>query len=263
MPSDRARKLKVTALLSGEPAPHDLWTLRQMASVDCELTALEAPRLLVEHPRKLGAAVGMRLAARDQALLKQLFDFEDLSSWWSSSGIGPVKVRALNDDDSHAALTALSPDVIVRVSGGMPDPRIYSIAALAALNIHHGQAPLIRGMWSIPWGIIEGRRDWIGATVHFIDNRTGTGPILWRGGPQLAPGDTNIDLFFRAHLEASDALGRILRVYADGGIPRPWIPAAGEITTHKPAPGLLGWLRLLCLDRGRRAHLLLERGIEC
>ena len=275
------RKLKVAALISGEPGAFELWTLRNIASAACELRVVQALHattapplkrakalikkqgLLSAFSRLLGAGVGSRIAAGDRAILEELFDFDDLRAWWERSGIKPAKVWALNHAEAHAALSGMSPDVIVRVSGGVLKPRIFSLARIAALNIHHGQAPLIRGMWSIPWGIVEGRRDWIGATVHVIDEGIDTGPILWRGAPQLAPGDTHVDLFFRAHLGATKALVQILNIYASGDIPRPWAAAAGETSTYRSSAGLREWIKLLCLDRRRRARVLLERGIEC
>jgi folate-dependent phosphoribosylglycinamide formyltransferase PurN len=59
-------------------------------------------------------------------------------------------------------------------------------------------------------GIIEDRREWISATIHVVDEGIDTGTILWRGAPQLAPGDTAVMTCFRAHLEAVEALVRIL-----------------------------------------------------
>ncbi|MBV8232444.1 MAG: hypothetical protein JO329_20880 [Planctomycetaceae bacterium] len=40
---------------------------------------------------------------------------------------------------------------------------------IGTLNLHHGIAPSIRGMNSIYWALWEGRPEWIGSTVHFID----------------------------------------------------------------------------------------------
>ena len=275
-------RLKVAALMSGEPGPLELWTLRHMASVASELRVVQAPPappppslksartlfkrngLLGTLSRFVGAAVGSRIAARDREVLEELFDFDDLRAWWGSSGIAPVKVRTLNHAESRAALSTMSPDVIVSVSGGVPHPRILSLAKLATLNIHHGRAPSIRGQWSIPWGIVEGRRDWIGATVHVVNGSDETGPILWCGGPQLAPGDTHVDLLFRAHLEATKALSRILSAYASGAAPPPWLsPGAAEGSTYRSSAGLREWLKLLYLDQGRRARVLLERGLDC
>jgi hypothetical protein len=269
--------LNVAALLGGEPGPLELWTLRAIASAGCALSVVQAARaaeppwrraseLLERHgplgavSRALGAAVGARVADQERELLDELFDGDDLRAWWSGIDPAPLPVPALNHARARAALAALAPDVIVRVSGGLLEPGVFSQARIAALNIHHGLAPLIRGMWSIPWGIVEGRRDWIGATIHVIDAGIDTGPVLWRGGPQLAPGDTNVDLLFRAHLEAAKALADILRVYASGERPQP-LPAV-PAGAYRSAAGLWDWIRFLRLDRGRMAPVLLERALE-
>jgi hypothetical protein len=236
-------RLKVAALVAGKPGPHELWTLRRLAPA-CELRVVQAAR--TEAPRSLSAAVVSALAALDRGLLEELFDYDDLLAWWAGSGISPVKVPALEHDDARAALSSLSPDVIVRLSGGEPATDLSRLARLAALHIRHGH---------VPRGIVEGRRDSIGASVSLVD-----GTALWRGGPQLAPGDTHVDLFFRAHLEATSALGRILEAYARGDAPP---PAAGEPAAHGAAAGLREWIKLLYLDQGRRARVLVERGLRC
>jgi len=275
-------KLKVAALISGSPHAQELWTLRGMSSVSCDLHVVQARqattvsaskrirRLVKEYgllptaSRFLGGRLGEQIAKRDRELLDELFDLPALTEWWERSGIVPVPVRALNHAEAQAVLSEIKPDVIVRVSGGILKPHIFSLARLVTINIHHGQAPLIRGMWSIPWGIVEGRGDWIGATVHVIDAGIDTGTILWRGGPQLAPGDTTVDLLFRTHLEAVAALVEILQKYAAGDETlRAWSPPPGEISVYRSAAALGDWLKLLWLGRGRRAPVLISRGIEC
>jgi hypothetical protein len=277
-PTDR--RLRVAALIAGEPHGPELWTLRSIVEAPCELHVVQAagvrtvPRL--KRARSLlreygpfhtaSRVIGNRLiASREEArtrrILDELFDVHELLEWWARSGVGTIVVPSLNHEDSRRALARIAPDVIVRVSGGILKPHIFSLARLATLNIHHGQAPAIRGMWSIPWGIVAHRRDWIGATVHVIDAGIDTGAVLWRGAPQLAPGDTAVQLHFRAHLEAVAALARILESYARGEPPPPWPVPPDETSTYRTAPGFWAWLRLLALGRGRRARVLVERGI--
>jgi methionyl-tRNA formyltransferase len=118
-------------------------------------------------------------------------------------------------------------------------------------------------MWSIPWGIIEGRADWIGATVHLMDGGIDTGGVLWRGSPQLAPGDTSVDLLFRAHLQAAAALAVLLERYDRGEPPSPLRRSPDERSTYRSAAGLGDWFRFLRLEKGRRARVLFERGLRC
>lgn len=275
------RRLTVVALISGEPAAADLWTLRKLAAVAGQLVILQAchgsgiPRwkrvrhLLREYgaartcSRLLGGIVGTLVSRRNQHILDELFDVEELRQWWKSAGIRVIPVSTLNHEESRRALTQVGPDILVRVSGGFLHPHIFSLAKMAALNIHHGQAPAIRGMWSIPWGIVEGKSDWIGATVHLIDKGIDTGTVLWRGCPQLAPGDTTVDLFFRTHLLAADALAVVVEAYSKGERPTSLVTSANQPSTYRSAPGLWDWLKLLYLGQGSRAPVLLEKALRC
>ena len=274
--------MKVAALIVGEPRGPELWTLRKISSVPCELHVVQARRkstvsrlkLLRSRIREFGffptvsrwlgkRLIGAREEDRAARLLDELLDVRDLREWWMRCGIAPMKAPQLNHPECKAALEKIAPDVIVRVSGGILKPHIFSQAKLAALNIHHGRAPLIRGVSSIPWGMIENRPEWIGATIHLIDQGIDTGAVLWRGAPQLTPGDTDVTLHFRIHLEAVDALVRILSAYARTGTAEPCAPPVAEASTYRSAFGLGAWARFLFLDRGRRARVLIERAIEC
>lgn len=167
----------------------------------------------------------------------------------------------LNHPETVSLLREFNPDFLVRVSGGILRKEVFSVARIAALNIHHGIAPQIRGMWSIPWALLEERADWIGATVHVIDAGIDTGAVIWSGGPQLAPGDQAVDLFFRSHLEAVESLVAGIRRFAEGW--RPQSPPPPQASEYRTAPGLLEWFRYLMMGRGRRARILLERGVLC
>lgn len=274
--------LSLVALLVGDPQAPELWTLKQLATAPCTLHVVRAQkatsvpqrkrlrRLLREHGM-LGVAsrlfgtklIGDREDRKRSEQLDQLLDGEHLREWWSGSGIVPVDVPHLNHGDARSTIAALQPDIMVRVSGGILKRETFALARLATLNIHHGCAPQIRGMWSIPWGIVEGRCDWIGATVHVIDDGIDTGRILWRGGPQLAPGDTGDKLFFRAHLEAVAALVRVINSYAEGAVPSAWPSDDVGPSVYRSAPGLWAWWQYLRLSRGKRARVILERALKC
>ena len=117
-------------------------------------------------------------------------------------------------------------------------------------------------MWSIPWGILEGRADWIGATVHRIDDGIDTGTVFWRGSPQLAPGETATTLFMRAHLEAVEALIRVMCDYRDGREPAAQV-IGPETSVYRSAPGLIEWTRFLMAGRGKHSTITLERAFKC
>lgn len=207
--------------------------------------------------------IGGREDKRESRILDQLFDADLLREWWRQSGVPSFKVPCLNHPQCQKVLESIAPDIILRVSGGILKSHIFNQAKLASLNIQHGQAPLIRGVSSIAWGIIEGKPDWIGATIHLVDEGIDTGAILWRGAPQLSVGDTAATLYFRAHLEAVAALLRLLERYARGEKPALWPTSAEEASTYRSTPGLGAWLKFLLLRRGRHARILIEPAVQC
>ena len=274
------RPLTVVALLAGPPGPAELWTLRRLSAGGFSLRVVQA-RLLrrpgrLKHLRRIIARQGVAdamsrvlgsfLFGRREDVhrmkeLGRLFGFGDLTSWWETSGLPIESVPYLNHQDTARVLSRLQADFIIRASGGVLGREVFAAARVAALNIHHGVASRIRGMWSIPWGIIEGRPDWIGATVHIIDGGIDTGPVLWCGSPQLATGDTADDLFFRAHVEAVEALAVCIRQLANGR--RPVREARRCSADYRSAPGVLAWIKYLVLARGARARITLERSLRC
>ena len=274
--------IKVAALIVGEPGAAELWALRSFSSVPCKLYVVQALQYSgVSKLRRARAQVKVhglsrsisrwlgnqlvraRERERNQQILDELFDLGDLREWWNTSHIAPIRVPHLNHLYSRTALEKIAPDVIVRVSGGILKSHIFSQARLSALNIHHGQAPLVRGLSNIAWGILENRREWIGATIHVIDEGIDTGTVVWRGAPQLAPGDTAVNLYFRAHMDGVAALVRILKGYSRGETPPVWTPPKRGISNYRSAFGLGEWLKFLLVGRGLRARVLIERGIEC
>ncbi len=269
--------LKIVALLVGEPRAMELWTLKKLAATSSSLYAVRARKgrggsafkrlRRLAREQGLAGAASRLLASRtigswqhrnELQRMHQLLDGEYLEKWWHDSGIETLEVTHLNDADARAVISGLRPDIIIRVSGGVLKRETFSLARIVTLNIHHGLAPRIRGMWSIPWGIVEGRSDWIGATVHEIDDGIDTGRILWRGSPQLAPGDSGTTLLFRAHLEAVDALVTAIRHYARGATPASWPLGEDEQSVYRSAPGVWPWLRYLYLRKGRNAPVILE-----
>ena len=124
-----------------------------------------------------------------------------------------LHVRTINGDDAQAVVREANADVLVQAGAGILRRPLFSIPRLGSLNIHHGIAPLIRGMGSIYWGLWERRDDWIGATVHRIDDGLDTGEPLAYARVTPSPGEGFASLFARA-TEAGvsallDVLGRL------------------------------------------------------
>jgi len=122
-----------------------------------------------------------------------------------------VQVTSVNDADAIEAMEALKPDLIIQAGAGILRARLFTTARLGAVNLHHGIAPLIRGMDSIYWALWANRPDWLGATVHWIDDGIDTGAVLAYApiAPRLT-GEGYPALYARATQHGADQLVRTL-----------------------------------------------------
>ncbi len=162
-------------------------------------------------------------------------------------------VPSVNGPTAVRALTELAPDVIIQAGAGILRPPVFRTARIATLNVHHGIAPLIRGMASILWAQYERRPDWIGATVHVIDEGLDTGAVLAHAAVKPSfPGERFPSLYVRATVRAVDALIETLERLEAG---ETWRiePASDESEYRSTFPG---WKQLaleirLALERRR------------
>ena len=76
------------------------------------------------------------------------------------------------------ALSKLEPDVVIQLGAGILQEQVFEIARIGTLNLHPGIAPLIKGQDPFQWALWERRPEWLGATVHWIDEGIDTGPVL-------------------------------------------------------------------------------------
>ncbi|MCD6012863.1 MAG: arnA [Flavipsychrobacter sp.] len=84
----------------------------------------------------------------------------------------------VNDTPSEQFLKEIKPDIIIQAGAGILKENIFSLAAKATINLHHGIAPEIRGIESTLWCMYYGIKDKIGVTCHFIDATLDTGIII-------------------------------------------------------------------------------------
>ncbi len=107
-------------------------------------------------------------------------------------------VHTINGPDAIEAIKSFAPDILLQTGAGVLKKQIFTLAKIATLNMHHGIAPLIKGMSSIYWGLYERRPDWIGATIHEIDEGIDTGAPLGYARVTAQNSDRFPELFARA-----------------------------------------------------------------
>lgn len=162
-----------------------------------------------------------------------------------------VAVRSVNGHSAIRVLQAIEPDIIIQAGAGILRTPVLATAKLGVLNLHHGMAPAIRGMDSIYWGLWERRPDWIGATVHFVDEGIDTGAVLAHAPVAARAGEDFPVLFVKATEQGVAALAQVMERLECG---ERWqlktVPVEGGVYRSS----ISGW-RLLCLRLRRRAKV--------
>lgn len=115
-------------------------------------------------------------------------------------------VPKVNSEETRAILKRAGADVIIPLTGGIVKPVLLDAAPLGLLNTHYAWLPLLRGLWSTAYSIIENRPDWLGVTVHKMDAGIDTGPILRRARPVFSKRDDHEALWVRMDLMAAQLL---------------------------------------------------------
>jgi methionyl-tRNA formyltransferase len=128
---------------------------------------------------------------------------------------GVTYVPSVNGPEAVRVLRALAPDLIIQAGAGVLKEQIFAIPPRGTLNLHHGIAPLIRGMNSIYWGLWENQPSWIGSTVHLIDSGLDTGTPLAYCDVALSEGDMFPQLFVKATRGGVENLVRVIGLLAD------------------------------------------------
>ena len=127
-----------------------------------------------------------------------------------------LEAEGINSLGTQEMLEALSPDILVQCGAGILKKNIFMIPKIGTLNVHCGIAPEIRGMSSIFWGLYYGRYDWIGVTIHFIDEGLDTGPVLKQKRLDVKKGDDFEKLFIDAVKIGGELLIEVIKEIKKG-----------------------------------------------
>jgi len=145
----------------------------------------------------------------DHTLIKRHFADRDLAE---ESFFGPkisnsmvadiphyqVSVGGINEPNEIQRMVALQPDVCVVFGTGLLKSKIIKAFEGHLLNIHLGLSPYYRGAGTNFWPLVNREPEYVGATIHYLDEGIDTGPIIGHVRPEIRLGDGPHDLGNRA-----------------------------------------------------------------
>jgi folate-dependent phosphoribosylglycinamide formyltransferase PurN len=126
-------------------------------------------------------------------------------------GVPARSVRSVNGEEAAAFLRRAAPDVIVSVS--TPErilPEVLGLARVAPVNVHWALLPAYGGIAPYVWVLRNGERE-TGVTVHVMNERLDTGPILRQRPMEVTRDDTALSLQLRLASVAAEEVHSAIR----------------------------------------------------
>ena len=128
-----------------------------------------------------------------------------------------LQPESLGDENFHAQLQALKPDLFAVVAFLILPRSALAIPKLGSVNVHPSLLPKYRGAAPIQWAIINGETE-TGVTIFQLSPRVDAGDILIQQGVEIGEEETAGELYERLKVMGAELLVRAIDGRADGSV---------------------------------------------
>lgn len=208
--SGNERNRPRVVLLTGPDLRHEYAALQL-------LSRLELLSYIVEERQSISDfAAGM--SDDDQGLIHDHFHERNLSEerYFKSivdkgaSAVASLKRvvprGGMNSNETIEFITGLKPDLLLVFGAGILKRPLITCFPNRILNIHLGLSPYYRGSGTNVWPLVNREPEYVGATIHYLDEGIDTGPIVAHCRPDIAPEDRLHDLGNKTIIKGIDIL---------------------------------------------------------
>ena len=112
----------------------------------------------------------------------------------------------------------LDPDVVLVYGTGLLAHDLVRAFDGRIVNLHLGLSPYYRGSGTNFWPLVNREPEYVGATIHDLDERIDAGPILAHIRPAMDAHDGPHDLGNKTIREAAALLAEVAHAVARGGV---------------------------------------------
>src|SRR5579862_3381812 len=148
-------------------------------------------------------------------------------------GIGTLEAWDLSGHDIAESVRPLAPDIIAVACWPRLIPRGFRQLAPLAVNVHPSLLPDNRGPAPVFWTLRLGQQV-SGVTIHVLEDRADTGPILAQRRLPVPEGISAADLEAQLAAAGGELLAQVARDFATGQLV-PW-PQDEAQATYYPWP---------------------------
>ena len=165
--------------------------------------------------------------AQDQLIIDRHFADRDASEQRYFSADAEVKIDrgafhrtvaagACSDRAEVALMAATRPDVVLVFGTGILRNPLLSEFSGRIINIHLGVSPYYRGAGTNFWPLVNRQPEYVGATIHYLDEGIDTGPILAHARPCIDSADGPHDVGNKTIVAAAQLLLRAAFAHVAG-----------------------------------------------
>jgi phosphoribosylglycinamide formyltransferase 1 len=164
--------------------------------------------------------------AQDQLIIERHFADRDASEERYFSADTELKIDraihrtvaagACSDPAEVALMAAAHPDVVLVFGTGILRDPLLSEFAGRIINIHLGVSPYYRGAGTNFWPLVNRQPEYVGATIHYLDEGIDTGPILAHARPCIDLADGPHDVGNKTIVAAAQMLLRAASAHVAG-----------------------------------------------
>jgi methionyl-tRNA formyltransferase len=192
------------AVVVARPQPQQV-----LAKIRKHLKQYTPPQLCSRGLAKCYLAMTRKAGRREEAFARQLFAGNQ-----SVSMPRPELLRIVpshNGKECEALLKEVRPDIIAVYGTAVIKPHIIKLAGVRALNMHTGISPRYRGSDTVFWPLYNEEPEWIGVTVHVLDEGIDSGPIIYTGRPEIDDEDDEDRLFAKCTIVGAGLYAEAIR----------------------------------------------------
>jgi methionyl-tRNA formyltransferase len=127
-------------------------------------------------------------------------------------------VTYINSLGCQKLLEEIRPDVIAVYGTTIIRSAVINKARKGILNMHTGLSPRYRGSDTIFWPLHNEEPEWVGVTIHTLDEGIDSGSILATATPLIEANDNEDSLFAKCVIVGTNEFVTAIRAVADGTV---------------------------------------------
>lgn len=114
------------------------------------------------------------------------------------------RVPSHNGEAARSLLAELAPDVIAVYGTRVIRAPVIRLARRAMVNMHTGLSPRYRGSDTVFWPLHNEEPEWIGVTLHILDEGVDSGPVIRTARPVIDARDDEDTLFCKCVIRGAE-----------------------------------------------------------